>query len=138
MTLPVSPVTFTGPVTVNVTVDAAPILAALAGLAGQLDTIEGMIAMTAPTTVNDALTALGTKIDTLTADEASDRGAFDALAVAVRAFIVSVQAGGALTAEQSLQAQTLLDHLDAADTVTTTQTTDEAALQAEVPATPAP
>ena len=114
--------------------DAGPILIALADLVDQLDAIEGMIAMTAPTTVNDALAALATKIDTLTADEAADRGAFDALAVAVRAFIASVQAGGALTAEQSAQAQTLLDHLDAADVATATQAADEAALQAEVPA----
>src|SRR5882672_4885276 len=101
---------FLGPVTINFT-DTAAILARL-----------------------EALAALQASVATLTADEAEDRAAFDALAAVVRAFIASVSATpGALTAEQATQAQAILDSIAAADTAEAAQAADEAALQGEVP-----
>jgi hypothetical protein len=122
-------ITVTGPVTVNqfdVSAFTAPILA-------RLDALEAT--MSAPlTTIDEALTALQAEVATLTADEAADRAAFDALAAVVRAFIASVSSTpGALTPEQATQAQAILDSIGAADAGETAQAADEAALEGEVP-----
>jgi hypothetical protein len=121
-------ITITGPVTVN-TLDPGPIVGPILT---RLDALEATV--TAPlVTFDDALAALTTSVAQLTADEAADRAAFDALAAAVRAFIASVQSAGNLTADQATQAQALLDSLDVASSGETTQAADEAALQGEVP-----
>jgi hypothetical protein len=119
--------TFTGNPTINIGLTA--------------DQVQEMITaaleatVSAPlTTIDEALTALQAEVATLTADEAADRAAFDALAAVVRAFLASVTATpGALTADQATQAQAILDSIGAADTAETTQAADEAALQGEVP-----
>lgn len=114
----------TGPVTVN-TVDTPAILE-------RLDALEAT--MTAPlTTIDEALTALAAEVATLTADEAAERAAFDALAVVVRAFIASVQTPGVLSTEQAAQAQAILDSIAVADAGEVAQAVDEAVLSAEVP-----
>lgn len=125
-----SPITITGPATVIVVMtDPTAVPAVLA----RLDLLESNVT-TPLTTIDEALTALQAEVATLTADEAADRAAFDALAAVVRAFIASVSATpGALTAEQATQAQAILDSIAAADTAEQAQATDETALQAEVP-----
>lgn len=130
-----SPVTFTGPVTVNITVDVPALADAVTALLQpRLDALEA--AVTAPlTTVDEALTALAGKVDTLTGDETSLRAAFDAQNAAVTAFLQNLPpAGGTLSAEQAAQAQTLLDHVGSVSDAIAQQTADEQAEQAEVPA----
>jgi hypothetical protein len=129
MTLPLQ-LTFTGAVTINAGLTADQVQ--------ELITAALEATVTAPlANIDDALAALQAKADALAAGEAADRAAFDSLAAAVRAFIGSVSAGGALSADQQAHAQSILDSLDASAAVDTQQATDEAALQGEVPAPPA-
>lgn len=130
-------------ITINATVPGAVIIneldtAAITGpILNRLDALEANV--TAPlNTFDDALAALQAQVAALQTEETAERAAFDALAEAVRAFIAGMQSAGTLTAEQQAQAQALLDSLGGATAAETQQAADEAALQAEVPAPPAP
>lgn len=86
------------------------------------------------TTVDEHLAALSAAVANLSAAEAADRAAFDALAAAVRAFLANLPApGNALTDEQAAQAQALLDSIGTVAASDTTEAADETALQGEVP-----
>jgi phage-related protein len=119
--------TFPGNVTINIGPTADEIRTIIN------DALEATV--TAPfANFNEALTALSDSVANLTAAEAADRAAFDALAAAVRAFIASLPpAGGALTEEQAAMAQAILAGVDAAAASDTQEAADEAALQGEVP-----
>lgn len=119
-----------GPVTI-VTSDPGPIVGPILN---RLNALEA--AVTEPlTTIDEVLAATRAEVDTLTADRAADRAAFDGLATDVRAFLSSLPAaGGTLTDEQAAEAAGILSSLADADADEVAQAADESALAGEVPA----
>jgi len=129
VTFPIN-LTVTGDLHVHV-LDAKPILDRIDALEAHMTQAFG--------NVGEALDAIQTEEQAEVAALATQRAAFDSLATAVRAFIANLPAPGeVLTAEHAAQAQAIVDSLTTAVAGETTETADEAALQAEVPAPPAP
>lgn len=123
MTLPIQ-FSFTGNPTINIGLSAE-----------QVQELITAALEASMTTVDEHLAALSAAVANLSAAEAADRAAFDSLAAAVRAFLANLPApGNALTDEQAAQAQALLDSIGTVAASDTTEATDEAALQSELPA----